>query len=233
MVHSSLRSLGWVEGGAETLIRVLLEQLGEAGNLVIPAATPRCADPELWINPPAPPEMLDELREQMDLFDSAITPTTLGAIPEFFRQWPGTLRSDHPLESICAHGGKAEWITNEHPLSFSEGPDGPFGKLHQLDCQILLIGVGFNRCTALHYAETLSAKRRETRIRFPMMQAEARVWLDVANVADDNDSHFPLVGEQFLATGKVVTGSLGEAEVLRFSMSDLVEFAVGYFDSNL
>ena len=61
-------------------------------------------------------------------FDPATSPTTLGAIPETFRTWPGTLRSDHPLESVCARGAAAAAVVREHPLDFSEGPGTPFAR---------------------------------------------------------------------------------------------------------
>lgn len=109
--------------------------------------------------------------------EPATTPTSMGAIPETFRTWPGTLRSDHPLESVCARGRFASGITGNHPLAFSEGPGGPFGRLHEHDCRILLIGVGFNRCTALHYAESLVEKRRTTTVRFPALDGGRRALL--------------------------------------------------------
>ena len=39
MVHSSLRSLGHVAGGAETVVDALLETLGPEGTLVVPTFT--------------------------------------------------------------------------------------------------------------------------------------------------------------------------------------------------
>ena len=37
LVHASLRSLGKVEGGAEAIIKVLLDVLGASGTLLLPA----------------------------------------------------------------------------------------------------------------------------------------------------------------------------------------------------
>lgn len=154
----------------------------------------------------------------------------MGAIAETFRTWPGTLRSEHPLESVCASGPRAEEITREHPLAFSEGPGSPFAKLYDLDSRILLLGVGFNRCTALHFAESLVAKRRTTTVRFPRRVGARREWVEVPNVADDNDTHFPVIGERYRAAARATERTLGEAAALLFPMRDLVDFGRAYFE---
>lgn len=220
VVHSSLSSIGRVVGGAPTVVSALLDVIGENGTLAMPAATPQCADPASWT-------------EAQGEFDLRTTPTSLGVIPETFRTWPGTIRSEHPLESVCARGPAAAEITREHPLAFSEGPGTPFGKLHDMDSRILLLGVGFNRCTALHYAESLVARRRLTKVRFPKSESGRRVWVEVPNVADDNDTHFPIAGEKFVAAGKARLGKIGEADSVLLSMRDLVEFSKAYFEQVL
>ncbi len=233
IVHSSLSSLGWVVGGATTVVLALQDSLGESGTLVMPAATPFCGDPASWVDPSVSEEHWERIREILPLFDRDTTPTTLGAIPETFRTWPGTLRSGHPLESVCAAGPAAATITRPHPLAFSEGPDGPFGRLHELDAQVLLLGVGFNRCTALHYAESLVANRRVMQVRFPVEENGERTWVEVPNVADDNGRCFPTIGEDFQRAGHVRSGTLGRAQCLVFSMRALVEFATTWFESKL
>lgn len=233
MVHSSLSSIGWVVGGAQTVVRALLDSLGDRGTLAMPAATPQCADPADWSNPKVSNAWLDEVRDHLPLFDSETTPCAMGAIPESFRTWPGTLRSDHPLESVCARGPMATEMTREHSLSFSEGPGTPFEKLHALDGWVLLLGVGFNRCTALHFAESLLDKRRTKTSRFPLMKEGSRVWVEVPDVADDNDTHFPIVGERFLSSGRARRAPVGEAASILFPVRELVAFAGLYFEEVL
>lgn len=233
LVHASLSAVGWVVGGAPTVIRALLGVLGAQGTLAMPAATPLCGDPEHWSDPNVPREWLPEVRAHLPTFDRDTTPTTMGAIAETFRTWPGTLRSDHPLESVCAHGPAAAEITADHRLEFSEGPGTPFGRLNELGCRVLLLGVGFNRCTALHLAETLSDRRRVSTVRFPMVRNGTRRWLEVPNVADDHDTHFPIIGNRYLSTGRPRQGTVGSAPAILFSMPDLVRFASEYFDRTL
>ena len=229
LVHSSLSSIGWVVGGAATVVRALLRVLGERGTLVMSAATPHCTDPATWASPRVPNAWLAEVREHLPVFDPRTTPTARGAICETFRTWPDTLRSNHPVESVCARGVAASTIAGEHPLAFSEGRGGPFEKLYDLDCGVLLLGVGFNRCTALHFAESLVDERRVKTLRFPVLDNGRRVWTEVQNVADDNDTHFPVIGHKYLTTEGVRQGKIGDARSMLIPMRGLVDFAVRYF----
>jgi len=81
-VHTSLRSLGKVPGGAETVVRGLLYALGENGTLL----TPALSYASVGVNNP--------------VFDVLHTPSCVGALPEYFRTRPGTIRSVHPTHSV-------------------------------------------------------------------------------------------------------------------------------------
>ena len=230
IVHSSLSAMGWVLGGASTVVRALTNVVGDGGTLAMPAATPHCADPATWREPKVPQAWLAHMRNHLPLFDIHTTPTTLGAIPETFRNWPGTLRSDHPLESVCVRGPHAAAVTRDHPLPFSEGPGSPFARLYELDSYILLLGVGFDRCTALHFAESLVPSRRTMVVRFPRFDGTRREWVEVPNVADDNGTHFPAIGAQYMESRRASQGLIGEAQAIYLRMRDLVEFARSYFE---
>jgi aminoglycoside 3-N-acetyltransferase len=212
MVHSSLGQVGWTQGGPLTVVEALLDTLGPHGTLVMPAESPQLADPA-----------------SADVFDPQTTPTTMGAVPEAFRSYPGTQRSDHPLVSVCANGARAREITAVHALEFCEGRGTPFDKLYELDAWTLLLGVGFNRCTSLHFAESLVPNRRTMLSRFPMMENGARVWIEKLDMASDNGTHFPIVGRRFIERGGARSGKVGHADALLFSTRALVDFAASYF----
>ena len=211
MVHSSLGQVGWTVGGPVTVIRALLAVLGSDGTLVMPAESPQMADP-------AEP-----------VFDPQTTPTTMGAIAESFRTFPGTRRSNHPLVSVCANGRRADEITAEQSMEFCEGRGTPFEKLYDLDAHTLLLGVGFNRCTSLHYAESLVPGRRTSISRFAVIENGRRVWVEKPDMASDGGTHFPEVGKRFIETGHVRAGRIGSAHSMLFSTRELVDFAEGYF----
>ena len=233
MVHSSLGKIGWTVGGPVTVIRALLDVIGSDGTLVMPAESPQVSDPVDWNDKRVKPEWHDTIREHLPIFDPLITPTTMGAIPEAFRTYPGTLRSNHPLVSVCARGPLAEEITANHALAFCEGPGTPFEKLYDLDAKTLLLGVGFDRCTSLHFAESLVPKRRTTTHRYPMMIEDERTWVESADMANDDGDHFPRVGDRFASAGDVRVGKIGEATSQLFSTRGLVDFAKEYFAREL
>ena len=233
MVHSSLGKVGWTVGGPVSVIRALLEVLGPEGTLVMPAESPGVSDPSGWNDERVKPDWHETIREHLPVFDPLTTPTTMGAIPEAFRTHPGTLRSNHPMVSVCAYGPLADEITKEHSMEFCEGAGTPFEKLYDLDARTLLLGVGFNRCTSLHYAESLVPNRRTTVHRFPVMEKGDRVWVEAPNMANDDGVHFPVVGELFADTSTVRTGRVGDANSVFFATRQLVDFAESYFARNL
>lgn len=215
------------------MIRAILEALGPEGTLVMPAESPHCGDPADWDDPRVRPEWHATIREHLPPFDPRTTSTTMGAIPEAFRTYPGTLRSDHPLVSVCARGPRAVEIVADHPLDFGEGPGTPFEALYRLDGRTLLLGVGFDRCTALHYAESLTEARRTTTHRVLIVEAGERRWVETPNMASDNGRLFPKIGAEFEATGAVTLSKIGAAEARSFRTRELVDFARGRFEALL
>jgi aminoglycoside 3-N-acetyltransferase len=215
MAHSSLSSIGYVLGGAQTVVGALLDVLGADGTLVMPAFSPEVSDPATWPTTwggrPFQGAALKLAQDHVPTFDPAITPTSMGAIAETFRNWPGVLRSAHPQVSVAARGALAEHIVAPHELAWGQGPGSPFERLYDLDAKLLLLGVGFNRATLLHFAESrVPHGRRKTR-RIPVDRDGARVWLSVPDVGDDLGTYFPAIGARLVAEGHVVIGSIGRA----------------------
>lgn len=233
MVHSALGQVGYTVGGPAALIRALLGVLKPGGTLVMPCETPQQLDPAQLRDPRLQEDWYSVVRDHLPLFDPETTPTTLGAVPEAFRTWPGTRRSRHPLVSVCANGALAGAITSEHPLPFGEGPGSPFEKLYEFGAKVLLLGVGFDRCTLLHYAESRCENRRTTVHRYAIEERGRRVWVENPDMGYDDGEHFPVVGERFMATGAVTAGKVGNADALLFDARKLVSFAEDYFRTQL
>jgi aminoglycoside 3-N-acetyltransferase len=86
LLHSSLSALGFVVGGAETVISAILDVIGDEGTLVVPTFTGDNSDPADWSNPPVPAEWYATIRETMPAFDPRKTrPQSVGVIADTLR----------------------------------------------------------------------------------------------------------------------------------------------------
>jgi aminoglycoside 3-N-acetyltransferase len=140
LVHSSLRSLGpeltRENEGAEIVVQALLRALGPSGTLLMPTLSYETVSPQ---NP---------------LYDVRKTPTCVGALQEFFRSRPGTIRSVHPTHSVSGVGRRAEEILGDHHLDTTPaGSHSPFAKLPHLGGQVLFVGCGLRPNTSMHAIE--------------------------------------------------------------------------------
>ena len=75
IIHSSLKSLGWVCGGAIAVIQSLMDVVTESGNIVMPTHTSGYSEPSYWEAPPVPESWWEIIRNEMPAFDPKITPT--------------------------------------------------------------------------------------------------------------------------------------------------------------
>ncbi len=142
LVHSSLTSVGHVEGGPDTVIEALLEAVGPQGTILMPAY-PVVGDWMTYLN-------------SDPLFDPRTSPSTMGKITDVFWRRPGVLRSLHPTHSVAAYGPRAEYLVRDHEKSQSPcGHTSPFRKLVELDGCILHLGSPFCNTTSLHAVEDI------------------------------------------------------------------------------
>ena len=89
MVHTSLKSMGYICGGAQTVIEALLEVVGEDGTIMMPTQSWRNLDPEEGVHWEADKNDWQLIRDNWPAYDKNITPTnTMGAVAAMFRQWP-------------------------------------------------------------------------------------------------------------------------------------------------
>ena len=225
LVHASLSSIGWVAGGQLTVCEALFDAVGMSGTLVMPAHTPGNSDPAEWEAPPIPEEWHDTARAALPPFDKDKFPAEgMGAIAECFRHYPGTRRSSHPQTSFCASGKNAAYITENHALTPQFGDDSPIGKCLKLDAKVLLLGVGYNRCSCLHYAETMLAKEK-VRLGASVLENGKAVWKYFYDTDFDED-RFPAIGHAWEAEGAPVSiGLIGQAECRLFPMREAVKYA--------
>ncbi|WP_220195073.1 AAC(3) family N-acetyltransferase [Ktedonospora formicarum] len=226
IVHSSLSSLGWVSGGPVAVVQALMDVLTNEGTLVAPTQSGGLSDPTYWQNPPVPREWWPLIQETMPAYDPQTTPTLgMGAIVETFRNFPGVLRSDHPLVSLAAWGRHAEFITAKHSLNYALGENSPLARIYDLDGYILLLGVGYDRCTSLHLAEYRAPGSTEITQSAPIFEHGQRVWKQLKDIDLDSDI-FPILGTEFEQQNKFLMGKVGSADARLFNQRLVIDFGV-------
>ncbi|MFK7691487.1 AAC(3) family N-acetyltransferase [Paenibacillus sp. HJGM_3] len=130
VVHSALRSLGPVDGGADTVLDALLEVLGEEGLLVVPTFT-----------------------YNSGTFDTERSPSRTGILTERLRLRAGAVRSFHPTHSVAAIGRGAESVCEGHHRLPGLGKDTPLDRVAKAGGRILLLGVGHTSNSTVHVGE--------------------------------------------------------------------------------
>ncbi|RPE44845.1 aminoglycoside 3-N-acetyltransferase [Streptomyces sp. Ag109_O5-1] len=222
LAHTSLSSLGWVNGGAAAVVQSLLDALGPDGTLVVPTQTGDLSDPAVWQNPPVPQEWWAKIRATMPPYDPLITPSRgVGVIPETVRNWPGARRSAHPQTSFAAVGARAAEITDGHAPDCRLGERSPLARLEKLDARVLMLGTGYATCTSFHLAEY--------RIPSPRVQvgrpAPGGGWETVTEISITSD-RFDELGYDFERDRPVVVrGRVGAAETRLFPVAGAVAYA--------
>lgn len=136
VVHSSLSKVGWVLGGPLEVVRAFQNVLGPTGTLVMPTFTFNLV---CWGLPP---------------FDPEETPSRVGVVTDAFRRLEGTIRSSHPTHSVAAAGPLAQEIIGDKIDYEPLGVGSPLDRAQNMGGKILLLGVGQNRNSTVHVAES-------------------------------------------------------------------------------
>lgn len=141
MVHSAMSKIGYLAEGPKTFVEALMHIVGPAGTICMPSS-------------PVAKLQLHYIREA-PIFNVHQTPSAMGAITEYFRKLPDTIRSLHPTEPVCANGRLAKEFVSGH---FGEATPytahSPWKKLMEARGKILYVGVTLdNAGTHLHTLE--------------------------------------------------------------------------------
>lgn len=227
MVHSSLRAIGPVRGGAIVVVQALLDALGPLGTLTA------YVDFE--------PFHEDTDADEVPVFDKRIARAARdhGVLHETLRTWPGAVRSDHPDGGVAAIGGRAEWITADHPFQYGYGKGSPFERILQANAQVLMLGAPLDTITLLHYAENEARipDKRIRRYRRLMAGADGPEWVgfeefDTTEPVNDRLplNCFEIIATDFLRKGGGSTGAVGQADCALFEAKELVAFAIEWLE---
>ena len=142
MLHSSLKSIGFVDGGPRAVLEALVESVGPSGTLVVPT---------YWL----PGGTILATCQLTDyVFDPRRHGSHLGRLPSEFLTFDGVRRSIHPTHSVSAIGRHAGDVVERHHLApsiFGEGS--PWDRCHALDAKVLGLGISMGPVTFYHLLE--------------------------------------------------------------------------------
>ncbi len=134
IVHSSMKSLGQVEGGPQAVIGAMQDVLSEHGTLLMPTFSHLQPD---------------------SIFRVDETPSRTGLITETFRTTPGVVRSWHPTHAVSAWGAHAAEWTAGHEHNSGLGVGSPLHRAAEAGAKILMIGCDVRTCSLVHVAEAI------------------------------------------------------------------------------
>ena len=216
IIHSSLRSVGALDGGAEALLDALIEYFtAEGGLLCIPTHTWGNADMEITL-------------------DMESAENDLGVLSTVAINDGRGVRTENPTHSMVIFGD-AERATAFASLDLNIdspiSPEGCYGQIYRDDGYILLVGVGQNKNTFIHTVEEMldtphrmTEEKRRFTVRYPggdVKESYMR-WFD-ESVYGDVSLRFGKFEIPLRYHGVIVDGFVGNAPTQLCSAKKIME----------
>jgi len=212
--HSSLKSLGWVEGGADAVIDAFLDVVGPDGLVIVPTLS------------------FTFVRHNPDRrgFNPKRTPSRVGKITDTLWRRPNAYRSRHPTHSVAALGKRAEELVRDHEKTSTFGREGPYGRYVDWGAKLLFLGVDGRCNTTIHAVEDW--------LDLPYLQIETALVEDrngepqVVDVTKSPSGHRDFyqkeskVARLLESSGIIRRGKVGAAGAFWMPSQDMVEVVV-------
>jgi len=201
LVHSSMKAIGEIEGGADTVLDAFLDYMKD-GLLIFPTHT--------WA----------QMNDEYDIFRPSTEPSCVGLLSNFFMKRPNVLRSLHPTHSVAACGVDAKDYTSGEEEWDSPCPrEGCWGKLYDRNAKILFLGCSLKKNTFLHGVEEwnlipnrLTDTHRKYKIVTPEGNLIDRPLRGHHNPIGDISYNYDKMQGPLLQKGIAVKGFIGDAE---------------------
>lgn len=184
LFHSSLKSFGYIEGGADAVINGALLAVGERGTLVAPTLVQR------------------DFANAYKNWDKDRTPSDVGRITEVFRERPEALRSDQATHSVAAIGPMAKFLTEGHTAygprpsiygDYAFAESSPWQKMYDLGGKVVFMGATIESNTYRHFIEARMIARALAAVR---NEGEKRELLSRLAGFDDRPEYFREAAEK-------------------------------------
>jgi aminoglycoside 3-N-acetyltransferase len=233
-----MRRIGPVKGGPPAVFTALVDAVGSGSTIVVPAQTaknsftsPSHRAATAGLNS----REVTAYVQAMPGFDRARSRSQgMGEFVEYVRQRRDAVRSAHPQTSFAAVGPMARQWMGGHRLTSHLGEGSSLARLYEAHGFVLLLGVGFDKCTAFHLAEY----RTRWSPRPPTIEYQCFI-----NVNGDrqrvrfwdrrlDSSDFAEIGAALRRDSSVVDGPVGQAVATAFPLRDAVDFAIRWMDAH-
>jgi aminopeptidase-like protein/aminoglycoside N3'-acetyltransferase len=145
-----------------------------------------------------------------EAFDVEASPSTVGALTEWFRGRPGVRRTPDALFSVAVAGRvHPAWEERLFALGDTDcfGPDSVFAYLRAVNAKIAFYGVDFESCTFVHHVEQLARvpyrymKTFSGTVRAGGAETAVRAGYNVRDLAGDTENLFAPLAELLVREG--------------------------------
>lgn len=184
-VQSSLRSINYVAGGAQSVIDALMEVVGYDGTIVMHAPTRNLCDPS-DNKKNIPRDRYEEVRLSMPAFNKKLSaPVGVSEVVTQFMRNEGVLRSNHPMSSFLAWGKYAKILVDKHPLHFGMNQQSPLGKIREYNGYGILINLGLDKCDFFDLAQYTLMKEPIRIYACPIEKSGTTTWIKLLDLEID------------------------------------------------
>ena len=209
-VHSSLRSVGPVDGGGEVILDALIQFFTRQSGLL-------CVPTHTWA---------------WDTMDLRKAESCIGTLPRLAAAREDGIRSLNPTHSMMAFGdGAKAFVACDATTTSPIGPDSCYGKLLEEDGYVLLLGVGHDSNTYLHCVEEMlgvPGRMTQEKVARYIIDKDGNKhtryihWFDVSKI-EDPSLYFGKYEPAFRYHGAILDGMLGNAPVQLCSARKMYE----------
>ena len=215
LIHSSMKAIGKVENGADTVLDAFIEYLAD-GLLIFPTHTWR------------------QINEDYNVFDVVNEPSCVGILTNLFMKRPGVIRSWHPTHSVAALGRDAQQYTAGEERFDTPCPrDGCWGKLYDRKGKILFLGAPTTRNTIIHGVEEwadipnrLTKEHQHLKILTPNGILIDRPMKRHSSPVPDISKNYGKLEEPLLHVGAARKGRIGDGESVLIEVVPMVDLTL-------
>lgn len=222
MIHSSMKAIGQVDGGADTVLDAFIEYLKDDGLLIFPTHT--------W----------EQINDKYNVFNPMTEPSCVGVLTNLFMKRPSVIRSLHPTHSVAALGKDAkDYTSGEENINTPCARNGCWGRLYDRKAKILFLGCSLQRNTFLHSVEEwsqipnrLSEKPRQLKIITPDGRTLDRSVHFHYSTKGNVSYNYDKMLLPFLHYGIANTGKIGDAESVLCDAVGMANLTTKYLEKN-